>query len=49
MAAAPRASTCDGVSRTVIVRVAGLRLTGMVAPMVLDGPINGDGFEAFAV
>lgn len=22
--------------------VAGLRMTGMVAPMVLDGPINGD-------
>jgi transposase len=27
--------------------VAGLRLSGMVAPMVLDGPINGDWFEAF--
>jgi transposase len=26
--------------------VAGLRMTGMVAPMVLDGPINGDRFEA---
>lgn len=26
--------------------VAGLRMTGMVAPMVLDGPINGDWFEA---
>jgi transposase len=25
---------------------AGLRLSGMVAPMVLDGPINGDWFEA---
>ena len=24
--------------------VAGLRLDGMVAPMVLDGPINGDWF-----
>ena len=22
--------------------VAGLRMTGMIAPMVLDGPINGD-------
>ena len=22
-------------------------MTGMVAPMVLDGPINGDGFEAY--
>ncbi len=27
--------------------VAGLRMTGMVAPMVLDGPINGDYFEAY--
>jgi transposase len=27
--------------------VAGLRTTGMVAPMVLDGPINGDRFEAY--
>jgi len=27
--------------------VAGLRLTGMIAPMVLDGPINGDCFEAY--
>lgn len=26
--------------------LAGLRMTGMVAPMVLDGPINGDWFEA---
>ena len=26
--------------------VAGLRMTGMVAPMVLDGPINGEWFEA---
>ena len=24
-----------------------LRMTGMVAPMVLDGPINGDWFEAY--
>lgn len=29
--------------------VAGLRTTGMVAPMVLDGPINGDWFEAYVV
>jgi transposase len=28
--------------------VAGLRMTGMVAPMVLDGPANGDWFEAYA-
>ena len=27
--------------------VAGLRTSGMVAPMVLDGPINGDWFEAY--
>ena len=27
--------------------VAGLRLTGMVAPMVLDGPINGLSFQAY--
>lgn len=27
--------------------VAGLHITGIVAPMVLDGPINGDWFEAY--
>uniref|UniRef100_A0A939M0K6 Transposase n=1 Tax=Bradyrhizobium barranii subsp. barranii TaxID=2823807 RepID=A0A939M0K6_9BRAD len=27
--------------------VAGLRLSGMVAPMVLDGPINGLAFQAY--
>ena len=27
--------------------IAGLRLGGMVAPMVLDGPINGGWFEAY--
>ena len=27
--------------------VAGLRLTGIVAPMVLDGPINRDAFQAY--
>jgi hypothetical protein len=27
--------------------VAGLRMTGMVAPMVLDGPINANWFEAY--
>lgn len=27
--------------------VAGLRTTGMVAPMVMDGPINGDWFETY--
>jgi transposase len=29
--------------------IAGLRMTGMVAPMVLDGPINGEWFEAYVV
>jgi len=28
--------------------VAGLRLTGMVAPLVLDGPINGTVFQTYA-
>lgn len=27
--------------------VAGLRTTGIVAPLVLDGPINGESFEAY--
>ena len=27
--------------------VAGLRLDGIAAPMVLDGPINGDAFQAY--
>jgi transposase len=27
--------------------LAGLRTSGMVAPMVLDGPVNGEGFEAY--
>jgi transposase len=27
--------------------VAGLRLSGMMAPMVLDGPINRDAFQAY--
>lgn len=27
--------------------VAGLRMSGMIAPMVLDGPLNGDWFEAY--
>ncbi|WP_217351192.1 IS630 family transposase [Thalassospira marina] len=29
--------------------VAALRMTGMVAPTVLDGPINGEWFEAYVV
>ncbi len=35
------------VHRKITTLVAGLRITGMVAPMVLDGPINGDWFEAY--
>ncbi len=27
--------------------MAGLRTTGMTAPMVLDGPINGEAFQAY--
>ncbi len=27
--------------------IAGLRLSGMIAPMVLDGPVNGAWFEAY--
>jgi transposase len=27
--------------------IAGLRMSGMVAPMVLDGPVNGGWFEAY--
>jgi transposase len=27
--------------------IAGLRMSGMVAPMVLDGAVNGDWFEAY--
>jgi transposase len=33
--------------RKTMTLVAGLRPSGMVAPMVLDGPINGDWFEAY--
>jgi len=36
----------DGHRKTTTL-VAGLRITGMIAPMVLDGPINGDWFEAY--
>ena len=28
--------------------IAGLRLTGVIAPMVLDGPINGEAFQVYA-
>ncbi len=34
--------------RKTITLAAGLRMSGMVAPMVLDGPISGDWFEAYA-
>ena len=36
----------DGHHKTTTL-VAVLRMTGMIAPMVLDGPIKGDWFEAF--
>lgn len=38
---------CPHDHRKTTTLVAGLRMTGMVAPMVLDGPINGDWFEAY--
>jgi transposase len=41
-----RASVPHGHWKTTTF-VAGLRLTGMVAPMVLDGPINGESFQAY--
>ncbi|QOZ11826.1 IS630 family transposase [Bradyrhizobium sp. CCBAU 51765] len=48
---APRGHRCGPPSRTAVGRrttfVAGLRLSGMVAPMVLDGPINGLAFQAY--
>jgi hypothetical protein len=47
MAAARRVSGCRWASRTTTTLVAGLRMTGMVAPMVLVAPINGDWFEAY--
>jgi hypothetical protein len=33
--------------RKTTTQVAGLRMTGMVVPIVLNGPINGDWFEAY--
>ena len=33
--------------RKTTMLITGLRMTGMVAPMVLDGLINGDRFEAY--
>jgi transposase len=41
-----RASVPHGHWKTTTF-VAGLRLSGMVAPMVLDGPINGLAFQAY--
>jgi hypothetical protein len=35
------------VHRKTTSMVAGLRLSGVVARMVLDGPINGDWFDAY--
>ena len=48
---APRGSACGpamphGHWKTTTF-VAGLRLTGLVAPFVLDGPINRDAFEVY--
>jgi len=37
---------CPHGHRKTTTLVAGLRMTGMVAPIVLDGPVNGDWFEA---
>jgi hypothetical protein len=42
-----RAARLPHSHRKTTTLVAGLRMTGMVAPMVLDGPINGDWFEAY--
>ena len=41
-----RASVPHGHWKTTTF-IGGLRLTGMVAPMVLDGPINGVWFQAY--
>ncbi len=41
-----RASVPHGHWKTTTF-VAGLRLSGMVAPFVLDGPINADAFQAY--
>ena len=41
-----RASVPHGHWKTTTF-VAGLRLGGMVAPLVLDGPINGEAFQAY--
>ena len=42
----PRMGFPHGHRKTTTL-VAGLRITGMIAPIVLDGPINGDRFEAY--
>src|SRR4029079_14491532 len=42
-----RAGVPHGHCKTTTL-VAGLRLTGLVAPFVLDGPINRDAFEVYA-
>lgn len=33
--------------RKTVALVAGLHMTGMIAPMALDGPINDEWFEAY--
>jgi hypothetical protein len=49
--AAGRARSGNGLvehgHRKTTTLIAGLRMSGMVAPMVLDGRINGDWFEAY--
>jgi hypothetical protein len=35
--------------RKITTLVAGLHMTGMVAPMMLHGPINGDWFKAYVI
>jgi hypothetical protein len=35
--------------RKITSLVAGLRMSGMTVPMLLDGPINGHYFEAYVV
>ncbi|RYJ01360.1 MAG: hypothetical protein EON47_11020 [Acetobacteraceae bacterium] len=47
MAGCPGASGCGPPPWLTTTFIAGLRNTGMVAPMVLDGPINGSLFRDY--
>ena len=53
MAVLPGASGCEWASpwspQGETTLVAGLRMSEMVAPIVLDGPIHGDWFEAYVM